>query len=247
MKITLLHTNDSPFSRAGFAARNLALAGIAACAVAVPQAIADDEYEWDPAWGMHEEEWYDPSDWFNEDSQISYEDYGHDDPYYTDSYWNSYDYYGDYGYDCTGYEPVNTGYDSYYQWSPDDENWSEVSGDKSESDMRKTEAEKTSKDSKKDIDKKDVLTMRGTIQSVGKAKTKGSSMDHTFVVLEADSGKSVLVDFGSKADLDKVKLEKDNTIQVRGPRAKFGGRYVLVAQQVSAVKSDSDSDSDSDT
>lgn len=31
-----------------------------------PASIAHaEEYEWDPIWGVYEEEWYDPSDWFN--------------------------------------------------------------------------------------------------------------------------------------------------------------------------------------
>lgn len=225
---------------AGRLTRNLALAGILACtALATPRAVADEEYEWDPTWGLHEEEWYDPSDWFNEDSKINYEDYGYDDSNYADPYWDGYDYYGDYGYNYTGYDPAVIGYDYYYQWSPADRSWVETQGDKSESDKRSAEAKEQSKDKKqKQIDKNDVLTMRGTIKDVGKAKTKGAKKDHTFVVLEASSGKSVLVDFGPKAKLDKVKLEKGDRIQVRGPRTKLGGKYVLVAQQVSAINPD---------
>ena len=201
--------------------------------------MADDEYEWDPTWGLHEEEWYDPSDWFNDDNRIDYEDYGYDDPYYSDTYWNSYDYYGDYGYDYTAYDPAVVGYDYYYQWSPVDQDWTEVEGDKAESDKRSADAKEQSKDKKtKNIDEKEVVTMRGTIKSVGKAKTKGAKQDHTFAVIEAGSGKSVLVDFGPKAQLGKVKLEKGNKIQVRGPRTKLDGRFVLVAQQVSAINPD---------
>ena len=114
-----------------------------------------------------------------------------------------------------------------------------MKGDKSESGKRSASAKEMSKDKKtKDIDKKDVLTMRGTIQSVGKAKTKGAKQDHSYVVLEAASGKTILVDFGPKALLDKVKLEKGGKIQVRGPRVKLDGKYVLVAQQVSAMNPD---------
>jgi len=239
MKNTLLNTQQITWSLAGRAARNLAAAGTLAFAFAIPHAVADDEYEWDPTWGLHEEEWYDPSDWFNEDNKIDYEDYAYDDSSYTDNYWNGYNYYGDYGYDYTNYDPAVVGYDYYYQWSPEDKSWTEVKGDKSESGKRSASAKEMSKDKKtKDIDKKDVLTMRGTIQSVGKAKTKGAKQDHSYVVLEAASGKTILVDFGPKAQLDKVKLEKGGKIQVRGPRVKLDGKYVLVAQQVSAMNPD---------
>lgn len=215
------------------------MTGALAFAFTMPHAIAEEEYEWDSTWGLHEEEWYDPSDWFNEDDKVDYEDDGYDDSYYSDPYWSSYDYYGDYGYDYVAYDPAVVGYDYYYQWSPEDQTWSEVKGDKSESDKRRTEAKEQSKDKKtKNIDKKDVLTMRGTIQSVDKTKAKGGKKEHTYAMLDAGSGKSVLVDFGPNAQLDKVKLEKGKKIQVRGPRVKLGGKYVLVAQQVSAIKSD---------
>ncbi len=112
-------------------------------------------------------------------------------------YWNRY---GDYGYDYTDYEPAVVRYDYFYQWSPEDQDWTEVKGDK--------------------------------------AETKGAKRDHSFALLETSSGKTVLVDFGPKAQLDKVKLQKGNKIQVRGPREKPGGKYVLVAHQVSAINRD---------
>ncbi len=178
MKTTPLNTIISPLSFAGRVARNIALAGSLSFAIAIPNAIADEEMEWDPTWGLHEEEWYDPSDWFNEDESVNYEDYGYDDTYYTDTYWNSNDYYTDYRYNSDGYDPVTTGTDTYYQWSPADQNWSEVKGDKAESEKRSAAAKEMSSDSKtgseaKSIDKKDVMTMRGTIKNLGTAKTKG--------------------------------------------------------------------------
>lgn len=234
-----MNTQQCPLTLAGRFARNFAVAGTLAFAFSIPHAIADEDYEWDSTWGLHEEEWYDPSDWLNDDNSVDYEDDGYDDSYYTDTYWDSYDYYGDYGYDYTGYDPAVVGNDYYYQWTPEDQAWTEVKGDKAESDKRSAEAMDESKDKKtRNIDKKDVLTMRGTIKNVDMAKTKGSKQDHTFAMLDAGSGKSVLVDFGPKAQLDKVKLDKGNKIQVRGPRVKLGGKYVLVAQQVSSINPD---------
>lgn len=219
------------------------LAPLAAIAIlAAPQPlVADDEYEWEPGWGVHEEEWYDPSDWFDAENGVNYEEIntlGYDDSYYADDIWTGYDYYGGYGYDYTGYGADDVGNDRYYQWTPVDNNWDEVEGDQAASDQKRTTAQTASKDkSKKQIDERDVVTMRGTIQNVAKAKTKDQKDNHTFLRLEPAVGKSVLVDFGPQAKLGKVKLKEGEKIQVRGPRAKLNGKYVLVAQQVSSVKS----------
>lgn len=60
-----------------------------------------DELEYEAGEGLHEEEWYDPSDWIDFDEGIEYEDdydeYGYYDDDYADDDW-FYDYY-DYGYD----------------------------------------------------------------------------------------------------------------------------------------------------
>lgn len=85
-------------------------------ASAVAQDSYDDtDYEYEPGTGLHEEEWYDPSDWFNEDDQISYEEgtseyYGNDYDGYTgtDSYFDFDAYYDGY-YD--GYYDDSYGYD----------------------------------------------------------------------------------------------------------------------------------------
>jgi hypothetical protein len=71
------------------------------------------EYEYEPYEGLHEEEWYDPSDWFtyegygvNYEDNWYYDDYNYGDPYLYDDY---------YGYDDTYYG------DDYY-WD-EDETW----------------------------------------------------------------------------------------------------------------------------
>jgi hypothetical protein len=46
----------------------------------------DTEWEWEADEGYHQEEWYDPGDWFNEDDFIDYER-----DYYLGSYYDDYD------------------------------------------------------------------------------------------------------------------------------------------------------------
>lgn len=229
--------------------RRLGATGVA-CGIllsAAPRiANADTEFEWDPTWGMHEEEWYDPSDWFNdEDNKVNIEEvgtYGYDDNYYTDGFWNGYSYYGYYGYDPVNYDLTYTGYDSYWQWNPEKNEWTQTSStdsEKSRDEARKRSEEMTKKDpttAGTKLDKKEIVTMRGTVSNMTRVKTKGAKQEHTYAVLDVDDKRSVLVDFGPKAEMGDVKIEKGKKLQVRGPRAKLNGRYLLVAQQVSPIK-----------
>lgn len=208
---------------------------------ATPRLQADDEFEWDPTWGLHEEEWYDPSDWFNDDGMIDIEDvgaYGYDDPYYTGTVWTDPGYYGDYGYDHEGYGTATTGQEGYAQWDPVDQKWTDVAANAEAAKQQRDAARKRTgdKQAQKKIDKKDVVTLRGTVKNVGRAKTKGSDKEHTYAVLSVAKGKDVLVDFGTRTEMGKMKIEKGRKLQVRGPRTKFAGKYVLVAQQVSEIK-----------
>ncbi len=107
--------------------RWIALSAVAAlfCApAALAQDDADtdwDDYEYETDEGLHEQEWYDPSDWFDTDNGIDYEydydpfysDYDYYDPYYYDPYYDSYGYYDDY-YDPYVYDPY---YDPYYRYT----------------------------------------------------------------------------------------------------------------------------------
>ena len=92
--------------------------------------VLAEDTEWDPTWGYHQEEWYDPSDWFNDDSAVDYEDdyYGdyYDDNYYEDGYDGGYyddDYY-DYNYGYDGYYPPYDYYsEDWFDDEPDFDDW----------------------------------------------------------------------------------------------------------------------------
>lgn len=60
-----------------------------------PVSAMAQDYEWEPDEGLHEEEWYDPSDWFDIDDDIDFEYDWYD---YTYNYPYVYDYDYDYGY-----------------------------------------------------------------------------------------------------------------------------------------------------
>jgi len=55
-----------------------------------PHVLGQDreDMEWEPGTGVHEEEWYDPSDWFDGDEGINREEtYGYDSSYHDRDYW----------------------------------------------------------------------------------------------------------------------------------------------------------------
>ena len=95
-------------------------------------AAAQDQYEWEPGTGTHEEEWYDPTDWFDDDadaeygSSVDYEETGNDygfDTTYDDDY-DSYDgttygYTDEYGYDAEDYNN-SVGYTDEYGYDAED-------------------------------------------------------------------------------------------------------------------------------
>ncbi len=96
----------------------IALSIIALAAwLAVPgAAFAQDygtAYEYEPGEGVHEEEWYDPSDWFDNDEAIDYENDWYD---YTYNYPETYTY--DYDYVYPG-EDINPYSDLDYGWHYD--------------------------------------------------------------------------------------------------------------------------------
>lgn len=70
--------------------------------------VEAEQYEYEPGEGYHEQEWYDPSDWFETGRDVDYEY----DRYEYDRYddYGTYDYYTDDWYDN---EPV---FDRWYWW-----------------------------------------------------------------------------------------------------------------------------------
>ncbi len=112
-------------------ARGIAsIAALAVCfAMAGPAVVSAVDYEYEPDEGVHMEEWYDPSDWFNSDEVIDYEtdwwDYTYNYPtVYSYDYDYDYPYEGYYGDDVTPYGEWEYGwhYDYYTDtWYEDDD------------------------------------------------------------------------------------------------------------------------------
>jgi len=218
-------------------------------------AQADEEMEWEAGEGYHEEEWYDPTDWFNEDSQISYEDDYYSGNYWDDNYaytsspnWNddtwydTYDYTYDYNY---GYDyGLDDGWDySYpttvYTWNASDQGWAEddnatTSNPGNNSTSEKSSKGENSKKNKSNSNDRKGTVLKGTIEGFRRMDltTGGRKAEHTFAKLRLESGKSQVVNLGRNLTLDKIDLEKGDTIRVAGKRGSVKGRDTLVATKI---------------
>lgn len=196
------------------------------------------EYEWDPQWGLHEEEWYDPSDWFNDDNITDIED-TYDDDYYATDFWDYDDYVYEYGYDYDDFVTEDVEY--YYQWDPVLGVWSQVEATEEASRTAASNAKQRQSQESQAEDQREqqvataeqVVTMRGTVSHVARITPEGGDQQHTFVRLDVNRDSPVLVDVGPAVDVSEMEITKGDQIQVRGPRAKFDERFVLVAQQIS--------------
>lgn len=50
--------------------------------------VEAEQYEWESPEGYHEQEWYDPSDWFEYGRDLEYESDGYYDEYYTEDWYD---------------------------------------------------------------------------------------------------------------------------------------------------------------
>lgn len=209
--------------------QRLLITSLAAAAAVLPFSGAlGQQYEWD-------EEWYDPTDWFDDVNGVGVDgnvvdDYDAD--YYDNDFWTYDDYVYDYGYDYDAFDI--DGIDEYYQWDPALEVWTVVAATEEDSKSAASMQKQSQSQSKNQELAEDVTTMRGTITGIARVNPKGADQQHTFIKMDGPQGKSILVDAGPKAEPAKMELKEGKQIQVRGVRAKFGGeQYVLVAQQIS--------------
>jgi hypothetical protein len=164
-------------------------------------ALADTEMEYEAGEGYHEEEWYDPSDWFNEDNQTSYETENS----LSEGNWDD------------TYYPHRTG---YYYWDSADQNWNDQeSAQQTVSNQQKKNNRNTARfDGTIDGFKKVSLIDR-----------KGVKDDHTFVKVSLKNGQSRIVSLGNSKDLGDLDLSKGDKISVSGQMVKLDGKKIILA------------------
>ena len=186
---------------------------------------ADTEMEWDAQKGYHEEEWYDPSDWFNEDGQTSYEtDDDRRIPAVSTEYYTPYYYYWD---------PAIVGWTTEV---PDRQRSQTVSdtGNDAEDANGIAESDDSDRNQRSNMQRRNA-NFSGTIDGFRKMNLQtrgGQREEHSFVRLRLEDGRSRIVSIGSNVELSDLKLSQGEEIDVTGHIARVDDRQVLIAKRI---------------
>ncbi|GAA5483871.1 hypothetical protein [Haloferula sargassicola] len=204
--------------------KNLAFTTALAVGLGSGLALAAEEYEYEADEGYHEEEWYDPGDWFNEDDQISYESDRYDsDNDWSDNRWDS-------RYET--YQPVGF---VYYYWDPGTTEWSEESSSRQASNHGDRSKNQQASNRYHESSHRQTARLNGTIDGFRKVDLtdqKGVKESHSFVKVTLENGKSRVISLGSDKSVKDLGLEKGDDISVSGRLAKVDGRKVILANRL---------------
>jgi hypothetical protein len=214
--------------------------GVIALLMASPGTFAE-EYEWNPREGLHEEEWYDPGDWFDYDTPgVDYDYDWWNYPYYGydyDTYYDPYDY--DYDYDDDFYEPYtyDYDYDNYFDdygyetyGFSDDYTWDRNS--LSNQDQNRSQAQRQSKGQGGQPQKmaKGSKTLQGEIQNMRTFQTQ-SGQREIMATIENNQGERRKVLLGPVNQVRDFDVDEGDRIQVSGVVTTINGQRVLVANR----------------
>jgi hypothetical protein len=228
-------------------------------AVAAPtQAQYDyDAMEWEPGTGYHEEEWYDPGDWFDDDYYrgVDYEETGwgwmdgdayydddyvyYDDAYLYDDDYADWDYYTDED-DTADYDywdsrrdddaPRRAGRDRGADRSYYRYSYDDQARDRAQRD--RADRQRDRMDRQGDRQRMRTTQLRGELEAWQRKNIQGQRDAHTLVRMTTENGRSAIVNLGPNVDLGRLNLEEDDRVAVRGVRGSIDGRPVLMAQQI---------------
>lgn len=255
MRTSKANNNSNLLSGSAIAAATAALGLMAA------PALAQQAYEYEPDEGWHEEEWYDPSDWFDDEPYDSYMsetmDYEYSDAAY-DAYWDGYfdGFYDDvYGYDywnpdwTTEYETSYTaGYaDGYfdqtkgYAFTPGYYTFTYYAplDNKRPDDATRTKGDRANSSSKasdakkqKAADKAQAETrLRGKLSGLTRID-KNTPKGHLVATVNLTNNKPMAVDMGPKMTLDTLPADQGDRVTIKGDMTERNGRSVLVAKKL---------------
>ncbi len=167
-------------------------------------ALAETEWEYEPGEGYHQEEWYDPGDWFNEDDKISYE---------SDSTWND----GNWSHI---YHPYTY---TYYWWDPVDLVWTDRERNQQTASNQNDQSQQTKSNLEGTID---------GFKSVSLSDRQGVKENHDFVKVDLKNGTSRIVSLGSSLDVGDLQLKKGDKISASGRVVNLDGKKILLANSV---------------
>lgn len=183
--------------------------------------VEEEAYEWEPGEGYHEEEWYDPSDWFDADSSVDYED---------DYNWG----YGD-GTNLTGYD-----YDHYYDYIDDyyEENYRPNRSANTVYDRYDYDYDYLSRfDDNRNPDDADYeFNQELSGEIIGLQRIRGTYGQPQSVVLKlkTDDGTVQDIRLGDRAYADRFlpKFNKGDRVAIGGERTDVNGRNIFRAKEL---------------
>jgi len=167
--------------------------------------IESEAYEWESDQGYHEEEWYDPSDWFDADYGVDYEtDYG---------YGYDYDAYDTYDYD-SGY---NYGYDDAYDYAYD------YGYDYDYPDYEYADVDYT-------FDRE----VKGEVVSLRRLRGEDGAPQSVRLELRTEGGQTRTLHLGDLAWVDRYlpRIEKGERVIVGGRHVNINGRRMFKAEEL---------------
>lgn len=238
-------------TKAGLLARMsgaiVAAAGLAVAAPAIAQDTSYDyegeHYEWEAGEGFHEEEWYDPSDWFDDDfgeRVVDYEDDDWFDDYdYYDGYYdnNAYSDWDDSGlYDDDWYEE-GIYYDRDSDYDASDYRYDNRYGYETQRgdgipyytrDNRNRDANRYANTSPQG----GKAELRGELDGWTRVSIQGQKDAHTLLRLRLDDGRTKVINIGPRMSVDRLNLDDGDRVAVYGSQGKIDGRQVLMVEKM---------------
>ncbi len=239
----------------GVAALFAALAGLSLGVPAFAQTDSEEHYEWEADEGYHEEEWYDPSDWWDDDfdeGRVDYEadwyewGWGDDLPERSgmdrDEYaWDEDDefaertfprgYESDEGWvwEADRYDPTQTrNYDDY--WGEDA--WDSPYKYQTVRGVLAQEATSDRNGQHAQQGDSPSVQLQGKVDDWTRVQLRGHRDAHTLLRIELDDGNEATVNLGPNASLSRLGLKEDAQIAVMGPMGAINDRDVVMAQRV---------------
>lgn len=209
------------------------------------------EMEWEPGEGYHEEEWYDPSDWFDEPGEgVSYEydgwyddyDYDYNDYYgynydwgydpYDHSYYYPYTYSNGFGYYAPNDYGYSSGWDYGWYWDDDADEWTygyNWNGHDYDSDILDGDYSYDTPNYDYNYDRQ----VNGKVLGLRRVKSHNGKVDSVQLRLRTDDGQVRTVQIGDYAYVrdNLPTLRNGERIRIAGKDIQRNGRkYFKVAQ-----------------
>ena len=201
-----------------------------------PTAIAQ-EYEWEPDEGLHEEEWYDPSDWFNDDNQVSYEEWddAYEDDWDTTYYDNGYGAYdGDYwDYD---YEPYYTDDALDYDYGTYNR-YGDPGGYTSDWDTYDWDTNGQTNGAQANVpDYQFGKNLRGRVVGLESVRSRQGRPQSVRLKIRTDDGQTRTIHLGDVAFVREnlQRLRQGETVEIRGDNVRVNGRQLFQAKQIAS-------------